>query len=99
MKTKHSLTSAERALYNIMLDLNYSEPFIELEDLSKVTGHTRRQLAPLLGALVTKGLVLAGNEEVLDKFVHTYTPIVGRGNAYGYPLDYYTYEEWQAFSL
>ena len=96
---KHMYTNAEKALYNVMLDLNYSEPYITLADIARATGTTRRLLAPLLGSLVTKGKILAGNEEVLGDLLHTYTPIVSRGQAYGYPLDYYTYEEWSLFSL
>jgi hypothetical protein len=95
----NNYTEAEKALYNVLLDLNYSEPYITLGSLAKVTGTPRRILAPLLGDLVTKGKVLAGNEDVMGDIIHTYTPIVSRGLAYGYPLDYYTYEEWSGFAL
>jgi len=99
MKTKRSYTRTEADLYNILLDLNYSEPYITIEQLEQATGQPKRQLAPVLGDLISKGKVLAGNEEVLDGLLHTYTPIVSRGQAYGYPLDYYTYEEWSLFAL
>jgi len=102
MRTKtRSYTRAEVDLYNIMLDLCYSEPYITMEHLEQVTGQLRRQLAPVLGSLISKDRVLAGNEEVLSDLIHTYTPIVGSGagTAYGYPLDYFTYEEWAQFQL
>lgn len=99
MKTKRSYTRTEADLYNILLDLNYSEPYITMEHIEQVTGQSKRQLAPVLGDLISKGKILAGNEEVLDGLVHTFTPIVARGQAYGYPLDYYTYEEWSLFAL
>jgi len=99
MKTKRSYTRTEADLYNILLDLNYSEPYITIEQLEQATGQPKRQLAPVLGDLISKGKILAGNEEVLDGYLRTYTPIVSRGQAYGYPLDYYTYEEWSLFAL
>ena len=99
MRTKRSYTRTEADLYNILLDLNYSEPYITMEHIEQVTGQSKRQLAPVLGDLISKGKILAGNEEVLEGLIRTYTPIVARGQAYGYPLDYYTYEEWSLFAL
>ena len=98
MKTK-SYTQAQKDLFNILLDLNYSEPYITMEDIVKATGTPKRQLALVLGDLISKGKILAGNEEALGTTLHTYTPIVYRGQAYGYPLDEFTYEEWSLFAL
>jgi hypothetical protein len=101
MKNKRKYTSAEVDLFNILLDLNYSEPHCTMMHLEYATGLPRRHLAPVLGDLISKGKVLSGNEEVLGGLVHTYTPIVGRGagTAYGFPLDYFTYEVWSQFQL
>lgn len=99
MKTKQLYTQAQKDLFNDLLDLNYSEPYITIEDIEQATGTPRRQLALVLGDLIRKGKVLAGNEEALGTLLHTYTPIVYRGQAYGYPLDYFTYEEWRLFAL
>jgi len=92
-------TQNEKDLYNLMLDLNYSEPYITMDAIVKALGVPRHLIAPVMGSLISKGKVLAGNEDVLGDILHTYTPIVSRGQAYGYPLDYYTYEEWSEFSL
>jgi len=99
MSTKHKYTQEQRDLFNVMLDMSYSEPYITIEAIQQATGTPRRQLAPVLGDLISKGKVLAGNEEALGTILHTYTPIVYRGQAYGYPLDYFTYEEWSLFAL
>ena len=42
--------------------------------------------------------VLHGNEEALGELIEAYTPKV-KGSAYGYPCDYFKYEEWQAFKI
>ena len=97
--TRRSYTRTEADLFNILLDLNYSEPYITMEQLEQATGLTKRELAPTLGDLISKDKVLAGNEEALGTILRTYTPIVYRGQAYGYPLDYFTYEEWSLFAL
>jgi len=92
-------TEAQKNLFNILLDLNYSEPYITMEHIEQVTGLTRRELAPTLGDLISKGKLLAGNEDALGTILRTYTPIVYRGQAFGYPLDTFTYEEWSLFAL
>ena len=94
-----TFTRTQADLFNVLLDLNYSEPYITMEHLEQATGLTKRELAPILGDLISKDKVLSGNEEVLNKLVHTYTPRAYRGQAYGYPLDYFTYEEWSLFAL
>jgi hypothetical protein len=99
MKTRHSFTRTQVALFNLLLDLNYSEPYITMQDIQRATGSSKHQLALVLGDLISKGKILAGNEEALGTMLHTYTPIVYRGQAYGYPLDEFTYEEWMQFAL
>lgn len=99
MSTKHKYTQEQRDLFNILLDMNYSEPYITIEDIQKATGSSKRELAPVLGDLISKGKILAGNEEALGTVLHTYTPIVYRGQAFGYPLDTFTFSEWQLFAL
>ena len=99
MKTKKLYTQQQKDLFNVLLDLNYSEPYITIEDIQQATGAPKRELALVLGDLISKGKVLAGNEEALGTMLHTYTPIVYRGQAYGYPLDEFTYEEWSLFAL
>jgi len=98
MKTK-LFTQEQKDLFNILLDMNYSEPYITIEDIQKATGTSKRQLAYVLGDLISKGKILAGNEEALGTVLHTYTPIVYRGQAFGYPLDTFTFEEWSLFAL
>jgi len=99
MSTKQLYTQEQKDLFNVLLDLNYSEPYITMADIEQATGASKRELALVLGDLISKGKVLAGNEEALGTMLHTFTPIVYRGQAYGYPLDYYTYEEWSLFAL
>ena len=98
MKTK-LFTQVQKDLFNVLLDMNYSNPYITIEDIQEATGTSKRHLAFVLGDLISKGKILAGNEEALGTMLHTYTPIVYRGQAYGYPLDTFTYEEWSLFAL
>ena len=99
MRTQHKYTQEQRELFNVLLDLNYSEPYITIEAIEQITGRPKRDLALVLGDLISKGKILAGNEEAIGTVLHTFTPIVYRGQAYGYPLDYFTYEEWSLFAL
>lgn len=101
MKTKHQYSEPQRRMFNLMLALNYSEPYICMELLKEVTGLSRHKISMVLGDLISLNKILAGNEEVMGGFMHTYTPIVGRGRgtSYGYPLDYFTYEQWLEFEL
>ena len=79
MKTKDLSTQAT-AVYNVMLDLNWSEPYITMQYLKAATGLSRSKLEP--------------NEEALGSVIETFTPMV-KGSAYGYPLDYFKdYNEW-----
>ena len=98
MKTK-LFTQVQKDLFNVLLDMNYSNPYITIEDIQEATGTSKRHLAFVLGDLISKGKILAGNEEALGTVLHTYTPIVYRGQAFGYPLDTFTFEEWSLFAL
>ena len=98
MKTKDLSTQAKE-VYNVMLDLSWSEPYITIEHIQKATGLRRSELASVLAELVSASKVLAGNEEALGSVIETFTPKV-KGNAYGYPLDYFKdYSEWMGHSL
>jgi len=100
MKTKVNYTDAQKTLFNLMLTLNYSEPYISISLLQEASGMTRHKLSTILGDLISLNLVLSGNEEVMGTMIHTYTPKVGRGGqSYGYPLDYFKWCEWLAFKI
>ena len=90
-KTKLSTQATE--VYNTLLELNWSEPYLTLEHIQAATGLGRSKLLPTLAELIGEGKVLHGNEEALGELIETYTPKV-KGVAYGYPLDYYTFGEW-----
>ena len=100
MKTKtKDLSTQATEVYNVMLDLNWSEPYITMQYLKAATGLSKFKLEPLLAELVSSSKVLAGNEEALGVTLATYTPLV-KGSAYGYPLDYFKdYNEWMGYSL
>ena len=100
MKTKtKDLSTQATDVYNVMLDLNWSEPYITMQYLKAATGLSRSKLEPVLAELVSASKVLAGNEEALGGIIETFTPKV-KGNAYGYPLDYFKdYNEWMGHSL
>ena len=95
MKTKTTALSTQATtVYNNLLELNWSEPFITLDLIQKVTGIGRSKLAPVLAELISASKVLHGNEEALGEIIETYTPKV-KGVAYGYPFDYFkSYGEW-----
>ena len=98
MKTKDLSTQATE-VYNVMLDLSWSEPFITIDHIQKATGLGRSKLTSTLAELISASKVLAGNEEALGVTLATYTPMV-KGSAYGYPLDYFKdYNEWMGHSL
>ena len=98
MKTKDLSTQATE-VYNVMLDLSWSEPFITIDHIQKATGLGRSKLTSTLAELVSASKVLAGNEEALGVTLATFTPMV-KGNAYGYPLDYFKgYSEWMENKL
>mgnify|MGYP006883121721 CR=1 FL=1 len=98
MKTKDLSTQAT-TVYNVMLDLNWSEPYITMQYLKAATGLGRSKLAPTLTELIGASKVLHGNEEALGVTLETFTPMV-KGVAYGYPLDYFTsYDEWMQNKL
>ena len=98
MKTQDLSTQAKE-VYNVMLELSWSEPYITFDHIQKATGLRRSRLASTLAELVSASKVLAGNEEALGSVIETYTPKV-KGVAYGYPLDYFKgYSEWMENKL
>ena len=90
---KPKLSTQATSVYNTMLELNWAEPYITLEHIQAATGLGRSKLLPVLVELTMASKVLHGNEEALGGVITTYTPKV-KGVAYGYPLDYYTFNEW-----
>ena len=91
--SKTKLSTQATTVYNTLLELNWSEPHITIEHIQATTGLGRSKLAPVLAELIGEGKVLHGNEEALGGVITTYTPKI-KGVAYGYPLDYYTFDEW-----
>ena len=91
--SKNKLSTQATEVYNTLLELNWSEPYLTLEHIQAATGLGRSKLAPVLAELIGASKVLHGNEEALGGIIVTFTPKV-KGTAYGYPLDYYTFDEW-----
>ena len=91
--SKTKLSNQATTVYNTLLELNLSEPHITLEHIQAATGLGRSKLLPMLVELTMASKVLHGNEEALGGVITTYTPKI-KGVAYGYPLDYYTFDEW-----
>ena len=96
--SKNKLSTKATTVYNTLLELNWSEPYLTLEHIQAATGLGRSKLAPVLAELIGASKVLHGNEEALGGVIETYTPKV-KGVAYGYPLDYYTFNEWIGYKL
>ena len=96
--SKTKLSNQATTVYNTLLELNWSEPHITLEHIQAATGLGRSKLLPMLVELTMASKVLHGNEEALGGVITTYTPKV-KGVAYGYPLDYYTFDEWIGYKL
>ena len=99
MKTKITYTLDEQELYRQLLELNYFQPYITMNDITKATRLVRSKVTPLLDSLETKGKLLVGNEEVLDSLVRTYTPIVKGNSSYGYPSDEFKFSQWMGFQI
>jgi hypothetical protein len=91
--SKNKLSTKATEVYNTLLELNWSEPYLTLEHIQSATGLGRSKLAPVLAELIGASKVLHGNEEALGELIETFTPKI-KGVAYGYPLDYYTFDEW-----
>jgi len=96
--SKSKLSTKATTVYNTLLELNWSEPYLTLEHIQAATGLGRSKLLPVLVELTMASKVLHGNEEALGGVIETYTPKV-KGVAYGYPLDYYTFDEWIGHKL
>ena len=95
---KPKLSTQAATVYNTMLELSWSEPYLTIEHIQAATGLGRSKLLPMLVELTMASKVLHGNEEALGGIIVTYTPKV-KGVAYGYPLDYYTFDEWIGYKL
>ena len=91
--SKSKLSTKATEIYNNLLELNWSEPYLTIEHIQAATGLRRSKLAPVLAELISASKVLHGNEEALGELIETFTPKV-KGVAYGYPLDYYTFDQW-----
>ena len=96
--SKNKLSTKATEVYNTLLELNWSEQYLTLEHIQAATGLGRSKLAPTLAELISASKVLHGNEEALGGVIETFTPKV-KGVAYGYPLDYYTFDEWIGHKL
>ena len=96
--SKNKLSTQATTVYNTLLELCWSEPYLTIEHIQAATGLGRSKLAPVLAELIGASKVLHGNEEALGGVIETYTPKV-KGVAYGYPLDYYTFNEWIGYKL
>jgi len=97
--SKTKLSTQATKVYDTLLELNWSEPYLTLEHIQAATGLGRSKLLPKLAELIGGGKVLHGHEDVQGEVLVTYTPKV-KGVAYGYPLDYYkNYTEWMENKL
>ena len=96
--SKNKLSTKATEVYNTLLELNWGEPYLTIEHIQAATGLGRSKLLPVLVELTMASKVLHGNEEALGGVIETYTPKVKRV-AYGYPLDYYTFDEWIGHKL
>jgi hypothetical protein len=93
------LTNNEKQLYNSLLEYAYGNPHITLAALRSHVHKGPYNLTAALSSLEAHGLLMTGLEDTTDGDKLTYTPLVGKGVAYGYPCDEFTGEEWLAFSL
>lgn len=97
---KQVLTMNEVSLYNTLLALNWTNAYIQAADVVAVTGQPLAQLMNTLEALASKGKVLAGPEDIGGILVHTFTPVLKGGHAYGFPMDFFeSYKDWMLNAL
>ena len=94
-----ALTNNDKELYNSLLEYAYSNPHVTLSDIRTNVSKTPRNLKATLESLEAHGLLMTGLEETTDGDKITYTPLVGKGVAYGWPCDEFTWAVWLAFSL
>jgi len=99
-------TAQEKMLYNSLLDYNYSNPYITLDDIQKEAlpsewFNKQYSLKPTLDNLEALGLLLTGTEDTTSGDKRTYTPLVGKGkgSAYGYPCDEFKLKDWNAYKI
>jgi len=90
-----NLTLNEVSLYNTLLALNWSNSSIKLSDVMAMTGQPSGELKATLDTLAAKGKALVGPEDIDGVIVHTITPVIKGGNAYGFPEDFFKdYAHW-----
>ena len=98
-KDKTKLSNEAIELYNSLLDISWSEPYIVIDNIQAATGLGRSKLLPMLAELIGAGKVLHGNEEALGVILETYTPKI-KGVAYGFAIDYFkNYDEYKQNKL
>jgi hypothetical protein len=94
------LTNNEKQLYNSLLEYAYgNNPHITLAALRSHCYKGIYNLTQALSSLEAHGLLMIGLEDTTDGDKLTYTPLVGRGIAYGWPCDEFDFETWLAFRL
>jgi hypothetical protein len=93
------LTNNEKQLYNNLLEYAYSNPHVTLAALRSHVHKGPYNLTATLSSLEAHGLLMTGLEDTTDGDKLTYTPLVGKGVAYGYPCDEFTWDEWLANAL
>jgi hypothetical protein len=97
--SKNKLSNESIELYNSLLDISWSEPYIVIDNIQAATGLGRSKLLPMLAELIGAGKVLHGNEEALGVILETYTPKI-KGVAYGFAIDYFkNYDEYKQNKL
>jgi hypothetical protein len=95
-----ALTNNEKQLYNSLLEYAYgNNPHITLAALRSHVHKGPYNLTQALSSLEAHNLLMTGLEDTTDGDKLTYTPLVGKGVAYGWPCDEFTWDEWLAFSL
>lgn len=88
--------------YNSLIDVQWCTSQITYELIkaaTRVYSLKRSELLLALNELESLGLLLVGMEDSDNGLIRTYTPIIPKFGAYGFPYDDFTYEEWQAFKL
>jgi hypothetical protein len=94
------LTNADKQLYNSLLEYAYgNNPHITLAAIRSHVHKGPYSLKSALGSLEAHNLLMTGLEDTTDGDKLTYTPLVGKGVAYGWPCDEFDFETWLSFRL
>lgn len=93
------LTNNDKQLYNSLLEYAYSNPHITLTDIRSHCYKGIYNLTQALSSLEAHDLLMIGLEDTTDGDKLTYTPLVGKGVAYGWPWGEFTWDEWLANAL